>query len=891
VAGYYALVTDISERVQAEERVSAILESITDGFISVDGDWRFTYLNAEAERACSLSRKDVLGTLWQDSFPEVFGSRVEAEMRRCMTEKTTVELESFYEPFGRWFWIKAYPTADGGFAQFFRDITQRKEDEERRNRQHQTFAEVVEGSPFGIYIVDSDFRIAMMNQGSQDSAFVNVNPAVGRNFEEAMKIIWPSDVAEYVIEQFRRTLETGEPFLSKDYMFPRADIEQVEAYEWELRRITMPDGRYAVVCYYYDSTKLRRAEEALAEQRRLHKAITDNAATALFIMDHDQQCVFMNPAAEAMTGYTVEEVQGRALHDVVHHTKPDGSPYPLSECPIDQAFPERSRMQGEEVFVHKNGSFYPVWFTASPLTNEAGEPIGTVIEVQDISERKAAQEALLAATAKFESVFNQSGIYAGIVDLDGRMLQVNDLAVDQCGYSREEAVGRLFWETPWWRGSEEVKQRVREGVEAALQGETFHEVLPYWLADGTEGVTDFRVHPIRDHEGNVTFIHPTGIDITDQRRAEEARQESDTRLRIALDAAKLGTWSWDAERDIVRYDDRTAAILGVKPGGVDSVERVLGGTVHPDDAPRLAKIIEESLASEEGRYMAEFRVLVNGEERWVLSHGRRADGKGFTGLIGTSQDITERKRREEQLRKLNEELDTMVQERTSELMQANEQLQGFTYSVAHDLRQQIRGISANASMLMIDAAEHLDSENQETLVRLAGNAKRLATLVDDLLTYARLGKQEPNLLPVDLSALAEEVAAYLIERGSCKQGTRFRVTPGMSARGDQVMLRIVLENLLENAAKYSSKRDAPVIEVGAEGDAFFVRDNGIGFDMRYADKLFQPFERLHRENEYSGTGIGLANVKRIVEKHGGRVWAEGAPGEGATIYFSLAPKA
>jgi len=188
---------------------------------------------------------------------------------------------------------------------------------------------------------------------------------------------------------------------------------------------------------------------------------------------------------------------------------------------------------------------------------------------------------------------------------------------------------------------------------------------------------------------------------------------------------------------------------------------------------------------------------------------------------------------------------------------------------------------------MLESLDALSPESLQTLYRLVGSAKKLATLVDDLLTYARLGRQEPSKESFDLTALTEEIAKFLVENGKCRKCTQFKIAQGLVGHGDPLLIRIVLENLLDNACKYSVETEDPVIEVDRKVEGFFVRDNGIGFDMRFYDKLFQPFERLHNESVYPGTGIGLANVKRIVDKHGGKVWAEGEPGKGATVFFHL----
>ncbi len=237
---------------------------------------------------------------------------------------------------------------------------------------------------------------------------------------------------------------------------------------------------------------------------------------------------------------------------------------------------------------------------------------------------------------------------------------------------------------------------------------------------------------------------------------------------------------------------------------------------------------------------------------------------------------------------LRQRLEVEVQNRTRELMQANEQLQGFTYSVAHDLRQQIRGISTNSALLLNDAEDVLDGENLHTLERLIESAKSLSALVDELLKYARLGQLEPKRVPLDISSITKEVVGILAERGVCGPNIKISVAPGLKAKADPTMLKLVLQNLLDNALKYCKNREAPLIEVGKEGDAFFVKDNGVGFNMAYSSRLFQPFERLHASSEYGGTGIGLANVRRIVEKHGGKIWADAEEEKGATFYFTLA---
>lgn len=250
--------------------------------------------------------------------------------------------------------------------------------------------------------------------------------------------------------------------------------------------------------------------------------------------------------------------------------------------------------------------------------------------------------------------------------------------------------------------------------------------------------------------------------------------------------------------------------------------------------------------------------------------------------VKASQFALEKSQRE--LQALNAELELRVSERTAELEEANGQLNGFTYSVAHDLRQNIRGLVVNAQILLDEQREKLDLDGQDNLTRLAASGKKMAELVDNLLRYARLWKEEPRRTSVDLSKLVATVASDI---ESTYPTARIKVEPDLTAFGDTALLRLLLENLIDNACKYVEEGQPPEIEVGKVDETFFVRDHGIGFDQKYAKKIFEPFERLDVSGKYPGTGIGLANVSRIVGKHMGKMWAEGKLGEGSTFYFTL----
>ncbi|HZH98128.1 MAG TPA: ATP-binding protein [Fimbriimonadaceae bacterium] len=374
-------------------------------------------------------------------------------------------------------------------------------------------------------------------------------------------------------------------------------------------------------------------------------------------------------------------------------------------------------------------------------------------------------------------------------------------------------------------------------------------------------------------------------------RLYRALAESEQLFRTTADSAPVLIWMSDSQGNIHFFNKSWLDFRG------RSLDQEIGDGwiegMHPDDREPCLKLYTQHF-DERSRFELEYRLLrEDGVYRWVLDTGvprYNADGT-FAGFTGSCVDITDQRVAREQFEELNAQLERRVQKRTEELEELNRDLEAFSYSVSHDLRAPLRSIRSFAWMLKEDAGDRLDPDSRDSLDRIIASSARMSQLIDDLLAYARVGRTQMRIQKVSLSELAGKVANDLKSENRCSENTVFDIEPNMIVKADQTLLRVALENLLGNACKFSSKVEAPVIEVKRHQqdgqDAYCVRDNGVGFDPRYQHKLFQPFERLHSTAEFAGSGIGLTNVQRIVNRHGGKIWAESAPGEGAAFYFTL----
>jgi PAS domain S-box-containing protein len=509
--------------------------------------------------------------------------------------------------------------------------------------------------------------------------------------------------------------------------------------------------------------------------------------------------------------------------------------------------------------------------------------------------RSARREATANAREAFRRrLFDSSYVPTVVMDRETfRMIDCNPAAQRIYGYaSREEVLGKLPIDVSAPRqydGSASL-DKSREYVERAhAEGSLVFEWL-HQRPDGTQW--DGECHLMGFESEGRSLMQFTLQDITARKRTEAALRESEARLQEAQRLARIGNWQLDLTSHQLTWSDEIFRIFELDPATVTPTYKRFILAVHPDDRDLVHEMYRSSVDTRQPYEAAHRLLMPDGRVKYVLESGfTQYEGDQPVHSVGTVQDITEVRMAEEALRRLNEELEVRVAERTRELSMLNRELEAFAYSVAHDLRTPLRTIDGFAQLLDEDCGDSLSPQGRGYLRRILVAVQRMGRLTSDLLTLAHLSRAELHREPVDLSAMARVVADELVRSDPSRQ-VAWHIDDGMRVTADPGLMRVVLENLLGNAWKYTGLTANARISLTGTAHAngtveFCVRDNGAGFDMTYASQLFEPFKRLHRQQEFEGTGVGLATVHRVIERHGGWVRGEGAVGQGAAFYFSV----
>ena len=624
------------------------------------------------------------------------------------------------------------------------------------------------------------------------------------------------------------------------------------------------------VLVFRDLTERRRLERENASRlraARLLASIVESSHDAIISKSLDGIIQSWNAAAEQLFGFTALQAVGRHISLVIPADRI------AEEDQIIACLKAGQRVEHfDTVRLRSNGQPILVSLTISPIKDESGRVIGASKIVRDITGQRQAEERerrLLAeaatANAKFRAFFEQGAIFAGIMDLDGTILEPNRLSWEGCGYTREQIIGKPFWEGPWWTPSAALVKRVKAASAQAAAGQTVRAEMPYFVADGSERVADVIILPIKDESGRVVFLAPTGTDITDRKRAEADRQKFVTLVENSTDFIGMCDL-----KGVPFFVNRA----GLKMVGLDGMEQARHTTVRdfffPEDQPRIMdEFFPSVLAKGHGEIEVRFRHFKTGEARWMAYKvlALLDDTGRAVALATVSQDVTERRRLEDDLRKL-----------AADLSEADRRKDEFLATLAHELRNPLAPIRNALQIIRLSPDREAHEQARSVMQR---QVDQMVRLVDDLLDVSRIsrGKLELRKEPVQLRPVvssAVEISRPLIEHMGHELTVTLPKQP-IIVDADLTRLAQVFSNLLNNSAKYMNRGGHIWLTAERQGSdvVVAVKDTGIGIAADQLSGIFEMFSQVDRSLERSqgGLGIGLTLVKRLVELHGGRIEA------------------
>ena len=714
----------------------------------------------------------------------------------------------------------------------------------------------------GFLVLDLEWRIVYINKQAANPQGFEPESLIGEDLWQS----FPQLLGTPVEAHYRQALE--------EMQQQRFEYQGGSQGKWyEIYVFPAADG---ISVYWQDKTEQKQVEEALRRERELLQKVFDRIPVMISMYRPDTHVLHLNKEFERLTGWTTEEARQVDL---------------MEKCYPDPEYREsvRAYMGSLEEgwqdidMTTKDGGVLSSSWTNLRLSDDTHIGIGV-----DIRERKRSRQALRESEERLQRLVSimPSAMYT--CDADGVITYYNRRAAElwgrepKLGDSDEKFCGSFRLYRP---DGSPLPHNETPMAEAVFKGQPArNEEVVIERPDGSFIIVSVNIDPLYDEGGQLTGAINTFQDITDKKRAEQALLESEQRLSLAQEAAGIGVWDWDMINRTQLWSPKMRELYGVglEEKITDEKEMEL---IHPEDRAPVSESIQKAIEQRED-WHGEFRIQhpVLGE-RWIEGFGRPiydAEGRPVR-MTGINMDITARKQAEQAIRTY-----------AADLERSNRDLQDFTFIASHDLQEPLRKIRAFGDLLVSEYRLQLEEKGQDYILRMQDASQRMQAMIDDLLSYSRVTTKAQPFIEVDLNQVAREVISDLEIRIQ-NSGGRVELGNLPVIQADMVQMRQLLQNLVGNALKFGKPGVPPLVKVWAQLPSrqkveVFVNDNGIGFDERYLERIFQPFQRLYGRGVYEGSGIGLAICRKIVERHHGAITAKSVPGQGTCFIITLPVK-
>ncbi len=618
--------------------------------------------------------------------------------------------------------------------------------------------------------------------------------------------------------------------------------------------------------------KYKRLYNRVSESEEKYRKIIETTSEGVLTTNTSGEFVFMNKRMADMLGYKVEELLGKSIPDIMYDD--------IKEQVVRLRDAIRSQdLHGEFRFRRRDGSLLWTAYNASALKDNKGEYIGNLAMHTDITDRKQKEEELFKSEERFRTAFEEGVIPMAITSLTGDFIRTNHAFSVLTGYSEKELHKMNFRQLTH---PDDLKANI-SGFYKLLNRElaSFRMEKRYLRKNGEIIWVDMSTAPVRNKSGNMEYMVTHIQDINERKKAEAELETSKEKLEIALESGQIGIWQRNLLNDEVVWDKRMEKIFGLLPGSFDKTFRAFEELIHEEDLPHFRNAMSYSM--ETGSLMETvFRVKGgdDGNSNYILTKALvNKDEMGSpVSLTGVCFDVTAMKRgAENAIVKLNREL-----------LRSNKELESFAYVASHDLQEPLRMISSFTQMLEKRYGDKLDKNAQDYIKYAVDGAKRMYELINGLLAYSRVQSRGKEFTKIRMADVCEKVKQNLGLMITEKNAVITRRKLPVIYADESQMIQLI-QNLFENGIKFSRERPRIHFESKDNSDSylFSVKDNGIGIEPEYFDRIFKIFQRLLPREEYEGTGIGLAICRRIVERHDGRIWVESEPGKGSVFYFTI----